>query len=299
MRKALFFSFAILSFYSYGQKNIKTKEIKLSYSNGYELFHICPPNTKVIFDDKKEYYWYTEYSNIKSTKGSAGGSLLHGNYKLYDKTGNLRKENNYYLGLLHGEEKTWDSLGNITAKTIYNKGEPTYSKRQDDEKYWIEFNGEVFKVGTVKKVYTPYNLLITEEIQLPNFYKHIKKHFAPSGNLMEELTKEELTGYLVGKYTAYYENGKLKIDAEFFNGKNTNVRIGTWIYYNSTGETDSIKQYKSGVEYWPNKELKVAGGFIFDKANNSWVKTGEWRWYSKEGKFDSSKKFNMGIEAIE
>ena len=157
---------------------------------------------------------------------------------------------------------------------------------------------KIFKPGTIKKVFTPYNTLVWEEITLPNFYKHIKKYFQPSGKLMEEFTKEELTGYLVGRYTAYHENGKVKTEAEFFNGRNTDVRTGSWKYYNPQGNIDSIKQYKSGVEYWPNKELKTAGGFIFDSKNEKWVKTGEWRWYDEQGKLKDSKTFPMGREQV-
>lgn len=284
---------------SYGQTNIKTKEIKIAYPNGYELFHICMDNPKLIFNDRKEYFWYTEYSKIKSTKGGSGGSLLHGNYKVYDDNGNLKKEMNYNLGLLHGSEKTWDSSGNTTSTSKYRNGEMIYRKFQDDQKYWIEFSGEIFKVGTTKKVYTRYNLLISEETTLSDFYKHTKTYFEPSGKLKEEFTKEFGTGYLIGKYTAYYENGKIKVEGKFFKGKNANVKVGIWKHYKSDETIDSTEQYKSGVEFWQNGELKVAGGFILKPKDKKWVKTGEWRWYNKEGKFESSKIFEKGVEIAE
>lgn len=290
----------LLTIVSYGQTAIQTKEIKIQYTNGNEIFKICTSGCPTSFDDKKEYFWYTEFSNIKSTKGGSGGSLLHGNYKFYDENGNLRQDKNYYLGLPDGSEKNWDSLGNIKSQTKYSKGVIIYWKFQNEEKYWIEFNGQMLKEGTIRKVYTQYNSLISEETMLPKFRQHIKTFYEYSGKLKEDYTTSGIgRDYLAGKYTSYFENGKVEVDGQYYNGEYTNIKVGTWKWYKSDGTLDATEIYKVEVEKWDNGEIKVAGGYIFDSEKNTWLKIGEWRWYTEEGKFQSSKKYKWGVEITE
>lgn len=301
MRQTIYIlTLTFLTIASYGQTTIQTKEIKIHYTNGNEIFKICASGCVTTFDDKKEYFWYTEFSKIKSTKGGSGGNLLHGNYKFYDENGNLRQDKNYYLGLPDGTEKNWDSLGNITSQAKYNKGKMFYWKFQNDEKYWIEWIGPIFEQGTIKKVYTQYSSLISEETQLPNFKEHIKTYYEYSGKLKAEYTTSGIGGdYMTGKYISYFENGKIQTDGQFYEGEYTNIKIGTWKYYNSDGTVDATEQFKSGVEKWDNGELKIAGGYIYDTDNNTWLKTGEWRFYTEDGKFQSSKKYKWGTEVTE
>lgn len=294
----LFLSF--LTVKSFGQATIKTKEIKIPYTNGYEIFRVCSYNCQTNFDDKKEYFWYTEFSKIKSTKGGSGGSLLHGNYKLYDEHGNLRQDKNYYLGLPDGSEKYWDSLGNITSITKYSKGVIVYLKFQNDEKYWIEIIGPMFTEGTIRKVYTQFNSLVSEETMLSNFKLHTKTFYEYSGKLKEDFTASGINkNYLTGKYTAYYENGKVQIQGQFYDGEYTNIRVGIWNWYKPDGTLDEMAQYKANVEKWSNGEKKVVGGYILDAETNTWLKTGEWSWYSEDGKLQSKKKYEWGVENTE
>lgn len=309
MNKTLFSSFLKLTYLivlclytkvSYGQTIIKTIEKQIRYTDGLEIFNICLQNCVTKFDDKKEYYWYTSFSNIKSTKGGSGGDLLHGNYKFYDKNGKLLQDKNYYLGLPNGSEKNWDSLGNITSHIRYNKGEIVYWKFQNEEKYWIEFNGPMFKVGTIRKVYTNYNVLISEDINLPNLRKQIKTFYEYSGKLKESYTTLGFdVDNLIGKYTSYFENGKIEVDGQYYDGDYPNIQIGTWKWYKSDGTLKATEIYKAEFEKWVNGDIKVAGGYIFDSVNNTWIKIGVWRWYSEEGKFLSRKNYNWGVEITE
>ena len=104
------------------------EQIKIEYSNGIEIFTVCKHNPHITFNEEKKYYWYTEFSKIKSTKGGSGGKLLNGNYKLYDEKYNLKVEKNYYLGLPDGNEMSWDSLGNINSKATVEQGVVIYQK---------------------------------------------------------------------------------------------------------------------------------------------------------------------------
>ncbi len=139
----LLFLIFFITINSFGQ-TCKQEEVKIIYKNGFEVFNICKSNPSITFDDNKEYYWYTEFSKIKSTEGGSGGNLLNGNFKFYDDYENFRIDKNYTLGLEDGNDVHWDSSGNITFKNIYNKGKIVYQKFLNDEKYWIEFNGPMF-----------------------------------------------------------------------------------------------------------------------------------------------------------
>ena len=298
IKVTLFFVHILLAAQLYGQAVIQTKEIKITYSNGYEVFKVCTSNVQTIFNDKKEYFWYTEYSKIKSTKGGSGGNLLHGNYKFYDENGNLRYDKNYYLGLRDGSEKHWDSSGNIVSQAKYLKGDLVYTKFQNEEKYWIEFIGPMFKEGTIRKVYTRYNGLISEEIMLPNWRQHVKIFYEYSGKLEEEYTAGGIDKErLLGKFSTFYENGKTKIEGQFDIGKYTyNIRVGTWKWFKSDGTLEATADYKVHIEQWSNGAMKIAGGYILDPNTNTWEKTGEWRWYDEDGKSQTSKKYTMGTE---
>lgn len=289
-----------LTLVSYGQTTIQTKEVKIRYTNGFKAFNICTSGCITAFDDNKEYFWYTEFSNIKSTKGGSGGNLLHGNYKYYDENGNLRQDLNYYLGLEDGYEKRWDSLGNIIWQEKWIKGESIYWKFQNKEKYWIEFDGKIAEEGTTRKVYTKYNSLILEETMLSNLRQHIKTFYENSGKINSDFTTiEHSKDNLVGKYTEYFENGIIRVDGQYYDGKYANLQVGTWRWFRSDGTLDATRIYKTEFEKWDNGEIRAAGGYIFDSKKNTWLKTGEWRWYTEEGEFQLIKKYKWGVEILE
>lgn len=290
----------LLAINSYGQ-TCQNQEIKIRYTNGFEVFNVCKSNPTISFDEKKEYYWYTEFSKIKSTRGGSGGQLLNGNYKFYDEDRNLRSEKNYLLGLQDGRDVRWDSLGNITAKTTFEKGNIIYWKFLNDENYWIEFNGPMFSEGTIKKVYTKYGALISEKEMLEDFKEHVKIYYEyPTGQLKEEYTIDALGGdFFSGKYTSYYKNGKIEVNGQFHEGKFTNIRVGTWKWYNDDGTLDLESTYKAEVVNWDNGEKKLTGGYIYDTDNEHWVKIGEWRWFDETGKSIETKKYQWGVEISE
>jgi antitoxin component YwqK of YwqJK toxin-antitoxin module len=305
IKKILIFVSFLLTFQSYGQTPIQTREIKIPYSDGYiELFNVCISGCQTTFDDTKEYFWYTEFSNIKSTKGGSGGSLLHGNYKLYDKNGSLLKDKNYFLGLQDGSAKTWDSTGNITELYKYSKGDMVYWKFKNDKGLWIEWNclgvkrSSFMSKGWVKKAFSENMMLLSEETFLAFDSAHVKSYFN-NGKLAQEYTSHGFMdgGIKTGKYTSYYENGKIAAEGQFYDGEtDSNIQIGTWKYYNSDGTLKHTLQFKENIELWDNGNRKVVGGFVCDSVNNPWLKQGVWLWYDENGKLQTKKKYLMGDE---
>ncbi len=284
----------------YGQSLIQTKEVKTLYSNGRDVFTVCVSGCQTVFKDDKEYHWYTEFSKIKSTKGGSGGNLLHGNYKFYDEEGNLRVDKGYYMGLLDGSSKSWDSLGNIVSQSKYVRGENVYLKFKNEKGFWIEFNGPMFKEGTVRKVYNTHNVLISEEVGLTDLRQHVKLYYERSGKLEREFSssmfdREEC----YGRYITYYENGKVEVEGQFNDVKYTSIRVGTWKWYNEDGSFDASETYKAEIEKWSNGEMKSAGGYILDSKTNTWLRNGEWKWYSEEGQRLLTKTYRFGEEINE
>lgn len=300
-KTSLIFTILFLNFQLYAQTSILTKEVKITYTNGLEVFNVCASKCNTTFDDRKEYFWYTEYSKIKSTKGGSGGDLLHGNYKFYDENGNLRQEKNYHLGLPNGSEKNWDFSGNVISQSKYSNGDIIYMKFKNEEGEWIEHicvsgkKGFLMSKGWVKKVYSEYDRLVSEQTFLAFDSAHVKTYYE-SGKLSKEYTSYSLN-FMTGKYTSYYENGRIKADGQFYEGKiYLNIQIGTWKYYKSDGTLDGTQQFKENIEFWDNGNKKVVGGYILDWDTQMWLKIGEWRWYDEEGKFQSSKKYEQGVE---
>ena len=126
-------------------------EIKIRYTNGFEIFNICKSNPQITFEESREYYWYTEFSKIKSTKGGCGGQLLHGNYKFYDEDGNLMIDQNYVFGLEHGDGKKWDNEGNIVQITKHDRGEYIYWKFKEDVNV-CDPNGSLLEIPIFTKM---------------------------------------------------------------------------------------------------------------------------------------------------
>ena len=284
---------------NHGQaQSYQTEEIRIRYSDGIEVFNICKSNPNQDYYEDKEYFWYTEFSDIKSTKGGTGGQLLHGNYKLYDQEGNLRSDKNYHSGLQHGKHTKWDSNGNISSKKTYDKGKMVYWKFMNDEDYWIEFNGGIFDDGTIRKVYSEYGKLLSEELNLKDFKQKIKVYYEESGKLKQEFYAY-FREFLFGKYVTFYENGNITVLGQYVDAPFYNVRVGTWKWYNSDGTLDLEEKYKADTSKWPNGEKKFAGGFIYDAFNDEWVKSGDWIWWDDQGKMIITKKYKWGAEINE
>ena len=97
----------------------------------------------------------------------------------------------------------------------------------------------------------------------------------------------------------YFENGKVQTIGQFYDGDFTNIKVGTWQYFNSDGTLNATEQHKVSIEKWGNGKLKIAGGYIYDADKAMWLKTGEWRPYTEDGIPQAVKKFQRGIEVTE
>jgi hypothetical protein len=135
---------------------------------------------------------------------------------------------------------------------------------------------------------------------LKDLKQHVKLYYEyPSNQLKTEYNTSGLGGdNMHGAYKSYYDNGKVKVEGQFYEGNYTNIKVGVWKWYNKDGSLDSEETYKAEILFWPNGEMKMAGEYVFDKDSNEWIKTGTWTWYDEEGKFKEKKEYKWGQEIL-
>ncbi len=295
--KNLFIIFLSLTVTSvFGQK-YPTKEIKITYSNGINVFDVCITNPSIDFDKKNEYYWYSEISGsreIKSTEGGCGGNLLNGKERFFDKKGNLLFERNYTLGLLNGESKYWDSTGRLLKMYKHENGSLVYRKEKV-QGGWFEDIGLPLSEGYTRRNYDEINTLTTESV-----YKNGNYFTKDYYNYSKKIQYQYSTPFWCdtcyrGKYTSFYENGNKKVEGQYSDSL-TNIKVGVWKWYKQNGIPDGQETYKEEIQRWFNGEWKVTGGYYFDTESKKWLKIGKWDYYDEKGKLLYSKVFDFDIE---
>lgn len=295
------FLFILITFSTvsaFGQK-YQTKEIKITYSYGIQVFAVCISNPSMSFDENKEYYWYSEISGssgIKTTEGGCGGNLLHGKIRFFNTNGNLMYEHNLNLGLLDGESKYWDSTtGKLQGIYRYVNGYSTYRKMKVEGGWYEDDLSLLLKEGYTKRYYDGINNLTSESIIkdgnyfTKDFYKHSKKI------QYQYTTRYWCDTCYIGKYFSFYQNGNKKVEGQYSDSL-TNTKIGIWKWYTETGSFDGQETYKEEIQRWANGEWKVTGGYYFDTDLKKWLKVGEWNYYDETGKLLNSKIFDSDIE---
>lgn len=275
---------------SLGQNCIK-KEIKIDYQNGREIFTICDNNPSVVFLSNIDYYWYNDYSGLKSTKGDSGGKLLNGEYKFYAKTGEMKLSENYVMGVKEGLHKEWDSMGNLTSVTKYLNGKSLSYKYYSKNGY-AEHTGEIGHSGWKKKSYdasgtlTSIQEMIGENVVIKTYNKHLVL-------ISDELYKDVLLSCLL-KIRVFYDNGKLKVTGNFYDKYYKPMKIGEWIFYDEKGEPNGVDMYKVEEEFFPNGNIKIRSNYIFSTERNLWEKDGYSEHYTEKGNIEYVYKYEWG-----
>ena len=287
----LLISFAItVTSYAQTSSAAEKRELKLQ-GGGFESFSILKEDPQIQFEPEKEYYWFNNFSGVKSTKGGAGGQLLHGKLQQFLSNGMLIVEMNFNRGLMNGVSKEWDKEGILISDSKYEDGNLVYTKFKNDEGYYIEWIGELFKKGSIKNVYTVDGRYLLQKNQYIDDFKEIITNYYLYSKAVVESSFIAIGDLQYGFYKVYYKNGQLKIDGNY---ENTN-RIGTWKYYDEFGTLTSTENYRIHKEYYSNSMIKIEGGEYFDPDTKTWIKHGYWWYYNPEGDSDL-KIFNLGIE---
>lgn len=187
----------------------------------------------------------------------------NGYYKSYDKYGYLLVHRNYINNVQNGKSTTYygaaeasmsyggeKSLGKVSGvynykndkldglQTIYNYSEKgvRYLHKKEIYKSGILINYvEFFPNNQKKKI-----------IKAGTCYEYYE-----NGVKSAEYTANE-NGQLKGKYTGWYNSGKLEITGDFLNDK----KNGEWIEYNEDGSIKNKENYNLGNKL-PNEKEKL------------------------------------------
>lgn len=147
-------------------------------------------------------------------------SPADGVWYVYDKNGNLSKEEHYKSYRLDGEVKSFYPGGSIKATTPYIDG-----KRQGMEKTYYEQGG-----------------LKGENVYVKNNLNGISRQYYDNGALMKAADYSE--GQLDGTTKEYYDNGSLKQIWNYSHG----VINGAQLSYSPDGQIKSEDDYLNGVQ---------------------------------------------------
>lgn len=266
------------------------------------IFYSEKGDTTLIINyksDKKNGIRTTFLSN-EILKEDFTADVKWGSTKRYDKKYRLLQDTPFENGLENGISFCYDTLGNINEIFTYEKGFLTRRERLN------RFDNGGRRHGQWKTFYK------TGNVETEITYKHglkngFLKAYDINGNLKsiekyvddvlqenaEELARLELK-------RDYYQNGKVKIEATYLNGKPEGIRRD----FDTSGKIERAFIFKKGViigegiitengqrqgvwrEFYADGKLKGEGSYLDDK------RTGEWNFYYQNGVLEQIGKFD-------
>jgi antitoxin component YwqK of YwqJK toxin-antitoxin module len=264
--------------------NSSTIEKRIRYKDASIIFHVLMETSNIKYDDNLEYTWFNEYlKDVKRTKGGNGGKLLDGSYKAYNLNGDLLVDCNYSGGLLDGNYKTWSEKGELTGISTYVHGEETYTKFKNKVGYFVEFSdiSKNFKAGGQRRIYDVYGNLLEEDINIDESKRYVTTYYANSKKavLTKKISNVIIPDYCYGEYQEFFESGKTKVIGMFHDG--TELRDGTWTYYNEDGTVRYEMEYSVSEKKHTNGETSELGNLL--RLNEKWVPIDKWTYYNEKG----------------
>lgn len=272
-------------------QNCIKKEIKIDYQNGREIFTVCDNNPATTFINNIDYFWYNDYSGLKSTKGGNGGKLLNGEYKFYSTNGEMKLSENYVFGVKEGLHKQWDSLGNLISVTKYFKGKSLNYKYYSKNGY-AEHTGEIGQSNWKKKSYNVSGILTSVQEMIGENVV-VKTYNKNSVLVSEEIYKDVLLSCLL-KIKIFYDSGKLKVSGNYYDKYYKPMKIGEWKFYDENGDLNGIDKYKVEEEFFPNGNIKTLTNYILTKGNDLWERHGYTEHYTENGDFEYVYNYQWG-----
>jgi len=172
-----------------------------------------------------EWTYYHSNGRIEQTGKFNRQGKFEGTWKWYFDTGQLLREETYHDGLKDGLSTEYDETGKVTEEGEYVNG--------NEDGPWFEQIGDTYIRGTYR------DGLRTG--MWYNFYLDTKEGKTDSTCFFKGSFLEDNPD---GKHIYYWENGKVKDEGNYVNGK----KEGDWYKYNSDGTLFLVITYKQGVE---------------------------------------------------
>jgi len=172
-----------------------------------------------------EWKFYHQNGKIEQTGKFGKTGKLEGTWKWYFDGGQLLREEHYRNGLKDGMSTEYDETGKVVTEGEFVDG--------NEDGSWFELIGDNYLRGTYRDgmrngmwyyYYLDRKENVTDSIC---YYK---------GSFIEDNPD--------GKHIWYWENGKLKDEGNYVNGR----KEGDWYKYNYDGTLFMVITYKNGVE---------------------------------------------------
>jgi len=213
--------------------------------------------------------------------------LKEGIFVTYFDNGRVKEKGKYIAGRKEGEWNSYSDRGKVLKTVTYKKGKVVATKAPDKLKDFATYhnNGRIKEQGITRNgqrdgEWKLYN--VRGQLEIVTIYKKGK------------VLRQDKPGK-TEKITRYHDNGRIKAQGYFKNGK----KDGVWKLYSSKGKNlksvtyangliirdegssrkDSSKPIQEGVHltYHDNGRIHISGTY-----QNS-EKTGEWREYNQRG----------------
>lgn len=166
-----------------------------------------------------------EYHSDKSIQleGLIKDGLRQGEWIEWYLNGQKKSQGNYVDGLKDGNWYYWEENGTSLPEEVFKEGEKLGEQvdtNPDDSVKWVD---------------VPENTTVDLENQSKAVRFGLLKGAVKKGALRKTLNGEPYTGPVVD----YYDNGRLKLEGYFKDG----LRTGKWTYYYENGKVEAVKQF--------------------------------------------------------
>ena len=172
-----------------------------------------------------EWKYYHANGKIEQVGKFNKQGKFEGTWKWYFDNGQLLKEESYRNGLRDGMSTEYDETGTVVTEGEYVNGE--------EDGPWFELTGDTYMHGTYRDGLRNgmwYNFYLDRSGEKTDSLCYFK------GGFIDDNPN--------GKHTYYWENGKVKDEGSYVNGR----KEGDWYKYNFDGTLFMIITYKQGIE---------------------------------------------------
>lgn len=158
------------------------RDMEVKSKDSLVTFQILTVQQNVKPVMSKRYFWYAD-GQIKSNEGGYFGSLLHGKYNVFNKSGNLITSGNFEKGLKDGKWMFWDNTGHLYLLINYSDGKlkgrpirfddkgnqvkPEKSKSSKSLFSWFKKDTATFKKDTIIEVVVKTDSVAVKKVDAP------------------------------------------------------------------------------------------------------------------------------------
>lgn len=244
-------------------------------------------------DGKWTFYYLDGDRKLLQKEIEYKDGVKNGKFSEFYLYGRLKKEGQYINGNKDGEWKTYDKDGNIILKESYKNGQLHGEFERKINNHSLRISGQYIN-GKREGEWCKANDWSTIKLNYKDGVKDGKYSISklvdmcPEENYypVKSFNGEFKNGRREGKWIFYYLDGKLKEEREYKNGS----KNGLCKKYSKEGKIDKITSYKDGIkngkykEFDSNEKLCLEGVYLNGKKEGLWknYKTSEFLLYKND-----------------